>query len=1226
MRNLRLVANAAALAGFLCLALIAPGFLHAQIDTGSVTGTVTDQTGAVIPNVKITLTNDATGIALTTKSTATGVYFFPGVIPGTYTLQGEETGFQTFVEKNVIVHVQRTNEINMTLKTGAVTQKVTVSAAPPLLQTSSGTVGLTVGTHLINALPLQTRNWTSLPQLSAGVNSAVSGEPNNPSSGPVGGSGTPSSSYYSINGGNVWQNDYRLNGINNNIEFYGGNYTGTNAAIVPPPDAIQEFKVQTGDYNAQFGHSTGGVVNAALKSGTNHLHGDIWEYNRNTDFNANNFFNSGKPTLPYHQNIFGFTLGGPIVKNRTFFFGDYQGQRYSTPANYPGNTVPTMAMRNSGFQNLQDLINFNSGTSTDALGRVFPKGTIFDPATTRQIQPNGVDPVTGLSGTPGAYVRDPFFTGGSIVGIKNFTGLTSDLNIIPVSRIDPNAVKILNLYPDPNASGLANNYNNFPSQIQNNTNYDIRIDQTFNDRNTVFGTFDRSLYSVVVPSRLPGMAVGETGGRNDKLPAYAWAVGYTHVFSATFTNNMHVGMVHSDKDQKSFFGNQFGIPASFGVHGVPQVANNGGLSPTSIEGFTSLGVGNFTPTIQTVWSVEGVDNVTKVWNNHTFMTGIQVDDLEGDISQPPQGRGDYNFNGQYTSIPNENENLTGIADMLLTPKAADYPLLGGVNDVGGMSSFSASNVAATDDHRWYIGAFFQDDWKATPNLTLNLGLRWDYFTPYAEVHGRQANFIPSAGGNSSPGTYYMSNKGCRTPTSAGFQSLLVKDSISLKCVSSLTLGKAQKLNFAPRIGFAYKLTPQLVLRGGYGIAYGALGNLGYGGTLGTNYPFVYVANFNSPDSQHPLVLPGGTAPTLEQAFTGVPISDPTIFPGTGLNLYGRQFKYQTPYMQSFNLTIQDQFTNHDSIQLAYVGTTGTHLDNLGYNNSPTVILPPSVNPQPFVPFPDFNRNATYETTNAKSSYNSLQVSYEHQMSYGLDLISNFTYAKCMTDQHTQASKNQQYRAEWLPGFGINADYGLCATDTNKLFHFAGTYALPFGRGLQFMSHANRATDTILGGWVTGFIFTYQSGQPSTVGCPVSTTSDFGCFAFTNTSAGLYHGPHNHNQWLNPQAFIQPPIATTIGQSNYSVLGGTQEQIRGPGFYNLDSSVMKNFTITEAINLQFMAQAFNTFNNPQFDQPGGLNNFDECSSDPSLCTKVGFSVISQTRNNPRNLQLALKLTF
>jgi hypothetical protein len=1213
----------------LLIAVLVPCKLAAQIDRGEITGTVEDPTGAVISNARIVLTNDATAVKAATQSTNTGTYVFNNLLPGTYTVDAQSGGFEKYVVHGLYVHVQQVLTVDLHLSTGNVEQNITVTAAAPLLQAENAALGQTVNNQAVNDLPLVTRDWGSLAQLSAGVSTAPPGQPTPDS-------GSTASAYFSVNGVNVWQNDFRLNGINDNIEVYGGNYTGTNAAIVPPPDAVQEFKVQNGDFNAEFGHSTGGVVNAAIKSGTNSVHGDLWEYMRNDAFNANYFFNSGKPAPEYRQNLFGGTIGGPLRiprvyqgKDKTFWFFDYQGGRYILPIPATS-TVPTTNMVNSGFTNLQDLIKYNSGTGTDALNRVFPHGTVLDPATTRQIPANGVDTITGLSGTPGSYVRDPFYNCAasgcpSFAGnnTKNFTAANQEalLNTLPATRLDPNAVKLLGVYPAPTSSGLNNNFLWVPKESHSTNTYDIRIDENINPNNILFGVFDRSLYTTTVPSSLPGLAVGETGGRNDSLPAYAWAVGYTRVFTPTLTNEMHAGMVHSDKLQQSFYGNTMGIPAQYGIQGVQQVADNGGIPPISINGLTHIGVGNYTPTLQYVWSIEGEDAVTKVYRSHTFKTGFQIDDLEGDISQPPQGRGDFNFNGQYTDIPNKNSSLTGVGDLLLTPGPSSIPggtANGGVNNVGGMSSFSASNIAATDDHRWYWGAFFQDDWKATPNLTLNLGLRWDYFTPYAETRGFQANFIP-AGGNGSTGTYYMSTKGCAVARSAAFNALLVSNKITLDCVSNLTLGHAQRTNFSPRVGFAYRLKPNLVVRGGFATAYGALGNLGYGGTLGTNYPFVYVQSFPSPDSQHPISLPNGQPATMEASFAQYNFQDPTINSGVGLSLYGRQYNFQTPYVATQNLTIQDQFTNHDSIQVGYVGTEGRHLDNLGYDNANTQILPPGTNAQNYIPFPSFARNATYETTNATSSYNSLQTTYEHQLGSGLWLLANYTWSKCMTDQHTQAEQNQGYRAEWLPGFGIAHDYAVCDTDATHLVHLAGSFDLPFGRGRQFLSSVNKGVDTILGGWVVSGIYSFQSGQPFTIGCPTATTSDFGCFA-NRTGQSLYSGPHNHTQWLNPAAFAQPAAATAIGQTDYSPLGGGQEQARGPHYTNLDSSVMKNFHFTEATYLQFRAEAFNTTNTPPFSQPGQLN-----------FTTAKFSNISGTRNSngnngARTLQFALKLFY
>ncbi len=434
--------------------------------------------------------------------------------------------------------------------------------------------------------------------------------------------------------------------------------------------------------------------------------------------------------------------------------------------------------------------------------------------------------------------------------------------------------------------------------------------------------------------------------------------------------------------------------------------------------------------------------------------------------------------------------------------------------------------------------------------------------------------------------------------SATFNALLASSNINLDCVSSMTLGQAQKTNFSPRLGFAYRVTPTVVVRGGYGISYGALGNLGYGGTLGTNYPFIYNITQNAPSSQSPLLLSNGQTATMENTFSTINLSDSTQVNGTGINLYGRQYNYQTPYVQTFNLTVQDQFSNHDSIQIGYVGTVGRHLDNLGVNNSPSEILPvgtnisqiPSIsnNFQSFIPYPNFAPNAIYESTNGTSSYNSMQITYEHQLNYGLTLLGNYTYSKCFSNQRTQGTATSAYRAQWLPGFGISRDYGLCDTDTANVVHISGSYALPVGRQRTLLSNSNRVVDAFIGGWSVNYIYTYQSGEPFTISCATPTTADFGCYAPVAPEANIYAGPHNTKQWLNPAAFVQPANATQIGQSDYSVLGGSPQQARGPGWYNLDASVFKEFALTEVTRLQFRAEAFNTLNKPQFGQPGNLN--------------------------------------
>ena len=1288
----------------LAVLTIASRALLAQLDAGGITGTVFDPSGAVVSGARVTATNDATGVVIGTESTATGTYSFNTLMPGTYTIKALASGFQNYIVHGVVVQIQQVLTQDIHLATGNVQQSVTVTAAAPLLQAENAQVGQTIANQAVNDLPLVTRDWGSLAQLSAGVNTDATGTGS-------GGNGTAdagssSSAYFRVDGVDEWQNDFRLNGINDNIEFYGGNYTGTNAAIVPPPDAIQEFTLQSGDFNAEFGHSTGGIVNASLKSGTNAVHGDLWEYVRNNDLNANYFFNrtcsggvcTANPIPSYHQNLFGFTAGGPVIipgvvhgKNRLFWFADYQGGRYVLPEPDGNLTVPSNGMVSSLFTNLQDNITYNysstcsanvtTGCHTDALGRTFSNGTILDPASTRQLPASGVDPVTGLTGTPNAYVRDPFYNCTVGGGCSSFVGQSrtdftqdtggvplSSLNIIPTNREDPNAVKLLGLYPAPTAPGLANDFQGYvPTEVKNTNTYDIRIDANISPRDILFGVYDRSYLTADVPSYFPGVGAGDSGGRVDQLPAWAWAAGYTRIITPTLTNEMHVGMVHSDKLQVSVWGNDFGsaacsgtvnpgpgtcnIPLEYGIQGVPQAAGNGGLPVISIGGLRALGVGNYSPTLQYVWSLEGVDAVTKIWRNHAFKTGIQVDDLEGDISQPPQGRGDMSFNGQYTDISNKSSGLNGISDLLVTPVDYEYSVGNGVNLVGGQNGFSASNLPVTDDHRWYIGAYFQDDWKVNPKLTLNLGLRWDLFTPYDETRGYQSNFVP-AGGNGATANFYIPKDTCQTPRAPIFNTVAAASNINIVCDSNAALGNDQKTNFAPRVGFAYVLRPNLVLRGGFGTAYGALGNLGYGGTLGLNYPFGYTQTIPSPDSNHPLLAGSSNMPaTLENTFNNFNFSNPTVLQSPspysttpvscatlplstcvggqyigsdylGATLNGRQYNYQTPLIQTENLTIEDQFTNHDAIQIGYVGTQGRHLDILGTSNSNSLILPPGTNTQLYIPYPYMARNGTYETTNANTSYKSLQTTYQHQMSFGLWLLANYTWSRCDGDQHAPQNSefNAGYRAQWLPGFGIKGDYGLCDADATDLWHAAASYNLPFGRGRQFGNSLNRTADLIVGGWVINGFYTFQSGQPLTVTCPVSTTADFGCSANVVSGQGLYAGPHNYTQWLNPGAFAQPPVATQVGQGDYSPLGGEIQQVRGPHFTDLDSSILKNFHFTESTYLQFRAEAFNTTNTPPFVQPQQLN------FQAGSFSNIGATKNSNGNNGARTLQLALKLFY
>jgi hypothetical protein len=1194
---------------------------RAQVATGRIGGSVTDTTGAVIPGAVVTLTDDATGIAQTAKSGGSGDYVFTAVNPGVYSLAVKAPGFQQFVSTGIHAHIQDNLTVDARLAAGSVAQKVTVTSAAPLLQTQDASVGQTIDGKQVNDMPLEGRDWTTLALLAAGTTT----------------SGSSSNPQFNVLGQNWTQNDFRLDGIDDNEETYGGgNVQGASGnqytAIVPPPDAIQEFKLQTGDFNAEFGHSTGGIVNAAIKSGSNRLSGDVWEYVRNTALNANDYFANQNdiPRPGYHQNQFGGTVGGPVSipkvydgRDRTFFFFDYQGTRIATPS--PSTSyVPTVNERNSDFTNFQDVLLTDTGTKTDALGRVFPLGTFFDPATTRQVAAGATDPISGLTNASGSAiaVRDPFYTGGSLAGITDFTSSQQYLNQLPADRLDPNAIKLLSLYPLPTlGTPHLPNYYQFTGSTNNLDQYDIRVDEHISPRDFLFGVFNRSVENIYVPPPLPGIADGQSFGDGPVTgPRYAIALGYTHLFSSTLTNEAHAGWSHSNEHIAGPNGSTLGLPAQYGIGGVPQAPGNGGLPAIGVSGYTGLGAATYTPTLETVSTLEIMDNLTKVLSTHTIKTGFQIDNFHAPIIQPTDGRGSFNFSGAYSDIPNQSTGVAGIADMLLVPGPSTVP--GGISGLGGLSSYGISNFAEVSDQRYYMGAYIQDDWRAAPNLTLNLGLRWDHYTPYQEIHGHQANFIENGGGSGNSGTYYIPQRGCSVPRSAGFDALLASYNIAIQCTANNAVGNAQNLNFAPRVGFAYRLGTHMSARGGYGITYGALDNVGFGPVIGNNYPFAYSLSFNRQTSQTPLTVPGGQTATLENALTSQNLGSPTTVPGPGLSLQGRQYNFKTPYQQTANLAYEDQFTPHDEVSIGYVATFGRHLDSQGVQNATSAIMPPGTNEyDPTVPghfpFPTLAPNPAFMTTSSNSSYNSMQLIYQHQLSDGLTLLANYTFSKCMTDERAaQAQGEPGYRAEWLPNFGEAADYTLCAYDIAQVVHASGTYELPVGRHKQFFPNDSPVVDGFIGGWVTNFIYSHQTGAPFTIGCPVATTANFGCFADKVPGVDPYAGPHNQRQWLNPKAFVNPPVATAVGQVNYAPLGGSPNQVRAPGFQDLDMSLFKEFPVREGIHFEFRAEAFNLPNWHSFGTPGNLD----------FQNTTNFSQITYERNNARILQLALKLYF
>jgi hypothetical protein len=419
----------------LFLLVVQTQIVFGQVDQGSVSGTVTDASGAVIPNAKVTLLNKDVGLSLETTTKGSGEYIFTPVRIGNYSLSVTAPGFSTTTQENMQVNVQQHLQVNVQLKTGATTETVEVSATAPLMQTDEGSVGQVITERSVNSLPLNGRNFTFLAQLGAGVNTPQADTRGNAASGA-----------FTANGLRPAQNNYLLDGIDNNsdtVDFL----NGTNFIVLPPVDAIQEFKVQTAGFSADLGRAGGAVLNATIKSGTNSIHGTVWEFFRNDKLDSADWFtnNNGTAKGALRFNQFGASIGGPIMKNKMFYFGDYEGLRVVQGTVFTA-TVPTLTERNSGYSNLSEII--QGGTlRTDAVGRQSPLGTVFDPATTRSVTASVVDPVSGRVATTTGFVRDPFGT--CSPSTVNFTAAACNLNHIPVGRVDPNAIKLLNLFPAP---------------------------------------------------------------------------------------------------------------------------------------------------------------------------------------------------------------------------------------------------------------------------------------------------------------------------------------------------------------------------------------------------------------------------------------------------------------------------------------------------------------------------------------------------------------------------------------------------------------------------------------------------------------------------------------------------------------------------------------------------------------------------------------------------------
>ncbi|MGC1784755.1 MAG: carboxypeptidase regulatory-like domain-containing protein [Acidobacteriaceae bacterium] len=1158
----------------------------AQMDQGTITGVIRDSAGAVIPGSQVTLTNNDTGLTLKATSDGSGIYTFSPVKIGNYTVTAGATGFKTTSQEHVHLDVQERLNVPVTLTPGAMTQTITISAAPALLQTQSGSVGQVLSTRTINSTALNGRNWVYIAQLTAGVD-------------PSAGSRGAGDGDYEANGQTAGQNNFILDGVDNNTSVV-DYLNGASFAVRPPPDALQEFKISTSDYSAEFGHSAGSVMNASIKSGTNQIHGDLWEYFRNNVLDARDF---DALTIPkYRQNQFGATLGFPIIRNKLFFFADGEANRIVF-GETSTQTVPTAKMRQGNFSEL------------------------LNPALTGSASP--------------IQLYQPNSGGTATVACSGVN------NVYCKPQLDPVALNILSLYPAPNTNG-ALTYNNRIVNLNATDNrwaWDTRMDWDISAKDQFFGRFSYLNEPSFYPSPLGPILDGggyQSDGRFTDL-ADNFAGSETHIFNPNLTNEFRFGYNYGRFGIAPGQNTDTNLSAQLGFGGIPYSPGIGGLPPTTVGGISGFGAPEYYPVLEIQNTYQILDNVTKLIGNHSIKFGVELESLRFNFSQPVAGHGQYGFTGLYSSNPGISFTGFGVADFLTDQ----------------INSATLSPLGTVSDSRWYRAAYVQDNWRVTTKLTLNLGLRYEYFQPYIEDAGEQANFIVTGplGIGTGAATLTMPVQSQKVPLSPAFITILQQDHVTLKYVNNQSLSTAQLDNFSPRLGFAYQIDAKTVIRGGFGIFYGALESQGGSTNLGFQYPFEFTSTFPAPNCTAGVGNCPSNGLTLETGFSkeiAAGIRNAVSFPPVN----GRAAHTITPYSQSENLTVQRSLTPNLAVSIGYVGNVGRHVLNLIFPNSADALENPGNNAQFVQPFPQFGRDLFIPYTGA-SSYNSLQSQIQKRYASGLSFLATYTWSHSIDNApqtifSSSGAGYSGYRNNNL--IPINDEFANSPWDTPQRFTFNGLYDLPFGIGRAHANHAGLA-NLVYGGWSTSLTFAAQSGNPITIYPNISTASGGSSFAILKRdpfAPGGNPDPSNPNiacaqktrtklSWFNPCAFANPLPGSLISpgpnggnpnvpQPGYtypehvtnikdvvSLLGGRRNQIRGPGYERINMSIFKDFPTYRTQRLEFRTDIFNVLNTPAYGDPGGGIN-----TNGGLITSPRF--FQSYTPDARFFQLSLKYIF
>ncbi len=1167
--------------------------LYSQAFYGSIVGTITDASGGALKSAVVVLTNIETGERHQTSAGAGGDYQFLNLVPGTYRVEVEQAGFKKATRDNIDVTVSGTVRADISMQLGAVTQAVEVQATAPLLQTENASLSQVVNTRSVEELPVNGRNILNLTALVPGV------VPQGTTSGnAITGKNIFAAGNYQIGGGMANQGAVYYDGVPANAAL------GNLVNMVPSPDAVSEFRVQTNSNSAEYGRYSGGVVNISSKSGSNQIHGSAYEYFRNTVLNANSFFSNatGQGKVPFKQNQYGLTGGGPIKKNTLFVFAAWEGFRSRQGSNYLG-TVPLPAMYNGDFSG------YRNGS-----GGLIP---IYDPLTqcgsgANAPCPGGV-PASSYNGT-GA--RTPF-----------------PGNIIPVSRFNPVATKILAFPLDalPDLPGqpytALNNYSATCTIGGNNDQENSRFDYNGSDKLRVFGRYSRWSSANTACSPMGNGIYANDPYSPEQFTTTQAVAGVTYLITPSLVLDIRASYIRFPYDRAESFPNislskTFGFPAYMDQQ-IPVIHSGPGTSiPSfSISGYTTASglhiLSNEDDYLLT-------PNLSWVKGKHTLKFGADWRDMQDGYYQTFDG-GSFAFTNNITAQNGLNPGASGngLASMLL----------------GYGSSGSEVAFSFPWESLHYQGYYAQDTWQATPRLTVTAGIRWEIPGVWTERYNRVASFNPQE-----PNPALTGVKVNGQP---------IYGAVDFANTSQMPEKGMMREHFrliSPRLGLAYRLNDKTVIRTGGGIYY-----------LPSNLQFSvspWAQTINSYTTSWLPTLDGGVTPyaplsdPFPNGFVSTPGNSPhdqaqTLLLGGGLgNIPLQSLRY--PYQEQWNFTVQRQLPGAVALEAAYAGSKGVHLptgglqaDFLPYqdlalgtalnNQVPnpfyglvktgTLSAPTVPQQQLLLPFPGFTSVSEAYANAFDSTYHALQMKVEKRFTHSGTVLAAYTFSKLIADVASltgwldQNSGSPGYLTSLQNPNNLSAEKALATFDSRSRLVLSYAIDLPFGPGQKFLNGATGLEKRLAGGWSVSGIATFQDGFPIALTATGTAMGPGygrrpnvvpGCNKTTSGSA-----QSRLNDWFNVSCFTVP-AAYTLGNES-----ATDPTLRTAGINNWDFSLLKKTTITERFNLEFRGEIFNLFNRVQFGPP---NNSVTTAANPTT------GIITTQVNQPRLIQLALRLLF